>query len=108
MGITSSGGTSLAKSSLCLGDAPPLPQFASVPSLEAQLRLRELGGSAPRWQRTASYCEAFPPPLTGEDVRERYRKTAGEYSLVLGRTITAEQLAPLVPGLRCEWKSATR
>ena len=73
----------------------------------AEFRLAHLSGRAPRWQRTTAYCDAYPVPLSGEDLRERYRRTADEYSLVLGRAITAEQLAPLVPGFRCEWKGPT-
>lgn len=84
----------------------PRPQQESVRKL-AEVRLAHLSGNAPRWQQTTSYCDAFRPPLSGENIAERFRSTAREYSLVLGRTIPVEQLAPLVPGLRCEWQGPT-
>jgi hypothetical protein len=70
----------------------------------AEFRLKHLSGSAPRWQNTATYCEEFRPPLTGENVLDRYRKVAEAYSVVLNRTVTAQELAPNVPGYRCEWR----
>ena len=66
----------------------------------AEFRLANLGGSATRWQPTSSYC-AGGVPSSGEDVRESYRAPALAYSKVLGRQVTTEQLAPVVPGWRC-------
>jgi hypothetical protein len=90
-----------------LREIPVDQRRESIRSL-AQFRLDHLAGNAPRWLGTATYCEDFPPPLTGEDLRERYRATAAAYSVALGRSVAPEELAPNVPGLRCEWRGPTK
>jgi hypothetical protein len=76
---------------------PPEPVVAHW----AEVRLKELSAANPRWQATAAYCDEIMPPATGLDVTERYVRTATEYSHLLGRDITAQQLAPAVPGGKC-------
>jgi len=69
----------------------------------AEFRLRELSGTAPRWQATSAYCDEMTYlPLTGMDLRDRWGRAAEAYTQLLGRTISAEQLAPAVPNARCE------
>ena len=64
----------------------------------AEYRLKNLSGPAPQWQRTATLCGEVGPGL---DLRAELERAASAYSIVLGRTITAEQLAPL-SGVRCD------
>jgi hypothetical protein len=64
----------------------------------AEYRLKNLSGAAPAWQRTAALCQEVGP---GWDLRAQLERTATAYSVVLGRTITAEQLAPL-SGVKCD------
>jgi len=66
----------------------------------AEFRLGEMGGSAPLWQVTSTYCQEMWPTLTGVDLRDPMAAEA--YSTLLGRPIAAEQLAPAVPNARCE------
>jgi hypothetical protein len=69
----------------------------------AEFRLRELSGSASRWQVTSTYCNEMEYlPLTGMDLRAGWERAANAYTELLGRTISAEQLAPAVPNARCE------
>jgi hypothetical protein len=71
----------------------------------AEYRLQNLGGAATRWQRTSSYCEeTYPPAIAARDFREEYARVAQAYAKLLGRPVTAEQLAPAVEGWRCESK----
>ena len=70
----------------------------------AEYRVANLSGDAPRWQRTATFCDEGPQPASGRDLRAEYEPVAQAYSKMLGRPIPAEQLAPAVPNARCEWK----
>lgn len=64
----------------------------------AEYRLTNLSGTAPGWRRTATLCQEVG---RGWDLRAQLETTASAYSAVLGRTITAEQLAPL-SGAKCD------
>ena len=70
----------------------------------AEFRLAELGGVAPAWQVTASYCDEMGPPISGLDLNGDYRLVAMDYSKLLSRTIDVSQVAPRIPNLRCEPK----
>jgi hypothetical protein len=72
---------------------------ASIVDL-AEFRLRELSGAADAWQVTSSYCREMTPLPTGFDLRNEVAAEA--YSTLLGRRISAEQLAPAVANARCE------
>ena len=71
----------------------------------AEFRLKEMGGSAPMWQVTASYCDEIHSPISGLDLRPGAEEVAKEYSKLLGRRVDAAELAPLVPNMRCEPRS---
>jgi hypothetical protein len=63
----------------------------------AEYRLDNLAGSAPYWKRTANLCEEMNARY---DMTDELSRAAAAYTAVLGRTITAEQLAPL-SGAKC-------
>jgi len=65
----------------------------------ADVRLAHLAGDAPAWQETAAYCRDFGRP--GLDVASRYESAAVAYTRLLGREVSASQLAPAVPGGKC-------
>jgi hypothetical protein len=65
----------------------------------AEWRLANLSAGAPAWEQTAAYCNEWKYPYNVIDAYERYAKA---YSTLLGREITAKQLAPAVPGGVCK------
>jgi hypothetical protein len=64
----------------------------------AEHRLKNLSGTAPYWQRTATLCQEVG---RGWDLGTHLDVAASAYSAILERTITAQQLAPL-SGARCD------
>jgi hypothetical protein len=65
----------------------------------AQWRLANLSGGAPAWQQTSIYCDEWKPSF--DDVTAIYQRYAEAYTKLLGREVTARQLAPAVPGGKC-------
>jgi len=63
----------------------------------AEYRLDNLAGNAPYWKRTANLCEEMNARY---DMSDELSRAAAAYTAVLGRTVTAEQLAPL-SGAKC-------
>ncbi|HET7401404.1 MAG TPA: hypothetical protein VFJ62_06465, partial [Usitatibacter sp.] len=70
----------------------------------AEWRLANFAPGAPAWQETAAWCDEMRElPLPRElDVTAGYRYTAMAYTKLLGREVTAAELAPAVPGGRCD------
>jgi hypothetical protein len=60
--------------------------------LLAEYRLKNLAGSAADWQPTATLCRDIG---RGWELGTQLDSAAWAYSAILGRTITAQQLAPL-------------
>ncbi|HEX4780504.1 MAG TPA: hypothetical protein VH301_07100 [Usitatibacter sp.] len=70
----------------------------------AELRLAQYSPANPRWQVTASWCDELHRYARGErNLLADYRPVAEAYSRVLGRTVRAEELAPAVPGGKCDF-----
>ena len=70
----------------------------------AEFRLAHLAGNAPAWRPTSAYCDSGYAPVRPVEVSHLYAPLADSYSMLLGRTVTAAQLAPAVPGGRCPGK----
>jgi len=65
----------------------------------AEWRLANLSVGAPAWQQTSVYCEEWKPSF--DDVTAIYQRYAEAYTKLLGREVTAMQLAPAVPDGKC-------
>ena len=70
----------------------------------AELRLRNWSAASPRWRNTSTYCEEMAGMK--RDLVPYYGPLAAAYSDVLGRAVSAESLAPAVPGWKCPASSA--
>jgi len=71
----------------------------------AELRLREFSPANPRWQATASYCDELSRYAPFQrDLLNDYVELARDYTRVLGREISPQDLAPAVPGWKCGFK----
>ncbi len=73
----------------------------------AEQRLAHFAGSAPAWQVTAGYCDELArgtpegAPRIHFDLRTGNDRIAEAYTKLLGRPVTAAELAPAVPGSVC-------
>ena len=68
----------------------------------AEFRLRELSPANARWAETATWCDRHAMPVQDVDALAPYVNAARDYSKVLGREIRPQDLAPAVPGWKCE------
>lgn len=75
----------------------------------AEERLKYYSGDSPLWKATASLCAEraerairWNGKPTAFDYIASNRQTAADYSRLLGREVRPADLAPLVPGGRCD------
>jgi hypothetical protein len=68
----------------------------------AEFRLKELSPANPRWQATSNWCDRNAMPVQEVNVLAAYSQQAIDYSNLLGREVRAQDLAPSVPGWKCE------
>jgi hypothetical protein len=70
----------------------------------AEWRLANFTLGAPAWEKTSTYCRDYRSrDYPGHfDVTAAYERSAAAYSTLLGRKVTAAQLAPAIPGGECK------
>jgi len=65
--------------------------------LYAEVRLAHFSAGAPRWQATRRFCESRTHGYaTVADIHAQYERLASLYTELLGRPVSARELAPMI------------